>query len=197
MDAVTSLLAPLRSRAFNWLEGTAVFANTGVWMVSLVGGYIMERLTTSPVLVTLAASMSPLAGIFAVLFSGAAADSRDRRAVLLFAKLLLTASVTLLALASFAHALTPATLLVGIAGMGLSSGTSSPSWWTTVASLVPPEVASVALSVDSFQWNIGQVVGPILGGAVLHAEGTTTFFIVCAAAMLPLVGFLMVWRGRS
>lgn len=194
---MTSLLAPLRSRAFSWLEGTAVFANTGVWMIAIVGGYIMERLTTSPVLVTLASSVSPLAGIFAVLFSGAAADSRDRRAVLLFAKILLVASVTFLALMAFTHALTPATLLVGIAGMGLSSGTSSPSWWTTVASLVPPEVASVALSVDSFQWNIGQVVGPVLGGAILHAQGTTTFFLVCAVAMLPLVGFLMIWRGRS
>ena len=72
---MTELFAPLRSRAFRWLEGTALFANTGVWMVTLVGGFIMERLTTSPVLVTLAAAMSPLASIFAVVFSGAAADS--------------------------------------------------------------------------------------------------------------------------
>jgi len=67
---VTALFAPLRSRAFRWLEGTAVFANAGVWMVALVGGYIMERLTTLPVLVTLATAMSPLAGICAVVLSG-------------------------------------------------------------------------------------------------------------------------------
>ena len=193
---MTALLDPLRSRAFRWLEGTGVFANTGVWMVTLVGGFIMERLTSSPILVTLAASMSPLAGILAVVFSGAAADSHDRRAVLLSAKILLTGSVAFLVVVSSARLLTPATLLVGLAGMGLANGTSSPSWWATVGSLVPPELVPVALSVDSFQWNIGQVVGPVLGGAVLRGAGTTVFFALCGTVMLPLVGFLLVWRGR-
>jgi predicted MFS family arabinose efflux permease len=191
------MFAPLRSRAFRWLEGTGLFANTGVWMVTLVGGFIMERLTTSPVLVTLAAAMSPLAAILAVVFSGAAADSRDRRAVLLLAKILLISSVAFLVLMSSTRLLTPATLLLGIAGMGIASGTSSPSWWTTIGSLVPPELVPVAFSVDSFQWNIGQVVGPVLGGAVLRGAGTTVFFALCGTVMLPLIGFLLLWRGRD
>jgi len=166
-------------------------------MITLVGGFIMERLTTSPVLVTLAAAMIPLFGIFAVVFSGAVADSSDRRAVLLWAKILLTGSVAFLALVSYTHVLSPATLLIGLAGMGLASGTSSPSWWTTVASLVPPELVPVAFSVDSLQWNIGQVVGPVLGGAVLRGAGTTAFFVLCGAIMIPLVGFLVYWRGRG
>ncbi len=191
------VLAPLRSRAFRWLEGTAVFANTGVWMVALVSGYIMARLTSSPVLVTLAAAMSPFAGILAVLFSGAAADSRDRRAILLAAKTLLTISFAFLALVSALGALTPATMLVGLAVMGLSNGMSSPSWWTIVGSIVPPETVAVAMSIDSFQWNIGQIVGPLLGGSILHAAGTTVFYLACATVLVPLVSFLFVWRGRS
>ena len=194
---MTELFAPLRSRAFRWLEGTGLFANTGVWMVTLVGGFIMERLTTSPVLVTFAAAIGPLAGIVAVVFSGAAADSRDRRAVLLVAKILLIGSVAFLVVVSSAQVLTPGTLLVGLAGMGIAGGTSSPSWWTTIGSLVPPELVPVALSMDSFQWNIGQVVGPVLGGAVLRGAGTTVFFALCGAVMLPLVGFLLLWRGRD
>ena len=194
---MTRLSAPLRSRAFRWLEGTALFANAGVWMVTLVGGFIMERLTTSPVLVTLAAAIGPLAGICAVMFSGAAADTRDPRAVLLLAKVLLITSVAFLVVMSSSQLLTPTTLLVGLAGMGIAGGTSSPSWWTTIGSLVPPEVVPVALSLDSFQWNIGQVVGPVLGGAVLRGAGTTVFFALCGAVMVPLIGFLLLWRGRD
>ncbi len=94
---MTELFAPLRSRAFRWLEGTGLFANTGVWMVTLVGGFIMERLTTSPVLVTLRRGDEARSPAFvAVVFSGAAADSRDRRAVLLVAKILLIGSVAFL-----------------------------------------------------------------------------------------------------
>jgi MFS family permease len=163
---VTEVFAPLmlRSRAFRWLEGTALFSSTGVWMITLVSGYIMERLTTSPVLVTLAAAMGPLAGICAVVWlSGAVADSRDCRAVLLLAKILLISSVTFLVLMSSSHLLTPATLLIGLAGMGVAGGTLSPSWWTTVNRLVPPEIVPVAFSLDSFLWNISQVVGSALG----------------------------------
>jgi predicted MFS family arabinose efflux permease len=166
-------------------------------MVGLVGGFIMERLTTSPVLVTLAATMSPLAGVATVLFSGAAADSRDRRAILLAAKILLTGSVAFLVVVSSTGLLTPTTLLVGLAGTGVSNGMSSPSWWTTIAGLVPAELAPVAFSLDSFQWNIGQVVGPILGGAVLRGAGTTVFFALCGTVMMPQVGFLLLWRGRT
>lgn len=193
---VRDLFAPLRSRAFRWLEGTALFANTGVWMITLVSGFIMASLTKSPVLVTLATTIAPLAGILAVMFSGAAADSRDRRVILLAAKILLAGSIAFLVVISSARALTPATLLLGLVGAGVSNGMSSPSWWTTIGSLVPPEVVPVAFSLDSFQWNIGQVVGPVLGGGVLHAAGTTVFFALCAAVMLPLVGFLYLWRGR-
>ena len=197
--SVRQLLAPLRSRAFRWLQGTGLFANTGVWMITLVGGFIMARLTTSPVLVALAAAMSPFAGVLAVVFSGAAADSRDRRAILLLAKLLLIGSVAFLVVMSAAQLLSPATLLIGIAGTGVSSGMSSPSWWTTVGSLVPPELVSVAFSLDSLQWNIGQVVGPILGGAVLRSGGTTVFFALSRGCHGP-VGHLFVplaWTGRS
>ncbi len=150
-----------------------MFANIGVWMVALFGGYIMERLTTSPVLVALATDMSPFAGIIAVVFAGAVADSRDRRVVLLFSKVLLAGSVAFLVIVSAAHALTPTTLLVGVAVTGIANGTSSPSWWTTVGNLVRPELIPVAMSIDSFQWNIGQVVGPVLGGVIVHDAGNT------------------------
>jgi len=194
--AVPALLEPMRSRSFRWLESTAVFANVGVWMIALFGGYIMERLTTSPVLVALATDTSPFAGIIAVVFAGAVADSRDRRVVLLFSKVLLASSVVFLVIVSAAHALTPTTLLVGLAFTGIANGSSSPSWWTTVGNLVRPELVPVAMSIDTFQWNIGQVVGPVLGGAIIRDAGNTALFAVCGAVMLPLICFLYLWRGR-
>jgi MFS family permease len=191
------MFAPLRSRAFRWLEGTGLFSNTGVWMMTLVGGFIMERLTRSPVLVTMASAMPSLAGICAVVFSGAVADYGDRRSVLLVAKILLLSSVAFLVVMSSTRLLMPATLLVGLAGMGIANGTSSPVWWSTITGLVPPELVPVAFSVDSFQWNIGQLVAPVLGGAVLRAAGTTVFFALCGALIVPLVCFLFLWRGRG
>jgi MFS family permease len=187
----------LRSRAFRWLEATAVLANTSVWILSLVSGFVMTGLTRAPVLVTLAAAITSLTGLVSASVSGAVADARDRRLVLLVAKTLLFASAAFLATVSLAGALTPGTLLVGLAGVGLSLGTSSPSWWATVSSLVPPRLVPVALSLDSFQWNVGQVLGPLVGGYMLRVGHTGGLFLLCAVLIVPLLGFLAVWRGRS
>ncbi len=172
-------------------------ANIGVWMVSLFGGFLMERLTRLPVLVSLATDVSPLAGMVAVVFAGAVADARDRRSVLLLAKSVLVGSLVFLCLVAATGELNAASLLVGVAGMGIANGISSPTWWTTVGNLVRPEVVPVAMSIDSFQWNIGQVVGPLLGGWLLHGTGPAAFFALCAGVMIPLLAFLSFWRGRT
>jgi hypothetical protein len=187
----------LANRAFRWLEATAIFSNTSVWILSLVSGFVMETMTRVPVLVTLATAMTSLTALASASVSGAAADIRDRRLVLLLAKSILFSSALLLTLVALLGALTPATLLVGLAGVGISMGTSAPSWWSTVTSLVPQRLVPVALSIDSFQWNIGQVAGPILGGVVLHSGDTAALFGMCSLLLVPLLGFLAVWRGRS
>ncbi len=187
----------LDSRAFRWLEATAVFSNTSIWMLTLVSGFVMETLTRAPVLISLVSVIVSVTGLVSASLSGAAADARDRRVVILFAKVMLLGSALFLALVSETGALTPATLLIGLSGVGFSIGTSSPSWWATVSGLVPARLVPVALSLDSFQSNVGQVVGPVLGGYVLHSVGSAAFFSVCSLLLLPLLAFLAIWRGRS
>ena len=194
---MTELFGPLRSRAFRWLEGTALFANAGVWMVTLVGGFIMERLTTSPVLVTLAAAIGPLAGMLAVVFSGAAADSQDRRAGAPRGedparKLGCLPGPDVVVAAAVSGDALDRSRRHGDRRRDLDAVMVDDDREPHAADLVP-----AAFSLDSFQWNIGQVVGPVLGGAVLRGAGTTVFFALCGAVMVPLVSFLLMWRGRD
>jgi len=194
---VKSFSEALGNRAFRWLEGTAVFSNTSVWILTLVSGFVMETLTRVPILITLVGGIISLTGLISASVSGAAAEARERRVVILLAKAILLASTVFLILMSSTGTLSPTTLLIGLAGVGFAMGTSAPSWWTTVSSLVPARLVPVALSLDSFQWNIGQVIGPVLGGAVLHAAGSTGLFVVCSLLLLPLLAFLTIWRDRS
>jgi hypothetical protein len=194
---VDNLVEALRSRAFRLLEATAVFSNISVWILTLVSGFVMAELTTAPLLITLAAAITPLAALPSAVVSGAAADTRNPRSVLLLAKAMLVASAAFLTLMAVSGALTPATLLLGLAGVGLSLGTSSPSWWSTLADLVPARLFPVALSIDSFQWNIGQVVGPVIGGIILATGEREAMFFACTVLSIPLLAFLTIWRGRD
>jgi len=195
--AVGTFLEALQSRAFRLLESTAVFSNISIWILTLMSGFVMADLTSAPLLITLAAAITPLAALPSAVVSGAAADTRNPRSVLLLSKAILVASAAFLSLMAISGALTPATLLLGLAGVGLSLGTSSPSWWSTLADLVPARLFPVALSLDSFQWNIGQVIGPVIGGLILAAGEREAMFLACTVLTLPLLGFLAIWRGRD
>ena len=63
-------------------------SNVGVWMESVMAGYVMARLTDVPSLVAAVPLATSLPGVVFALPAGAVADAADRRLVLLSAKAL-------------------------------------------------------------------------------------------------------------
>ncbi len=196
MTAKDSWAAPLRTRSFRLLLASAMTSNVGVWVESVMAGYVMAQLTHVPSLVAALPIATSLPGVLFALPAGAVSDSADRRLVLLAAKSLFLAGTLGLALLALAGGLTPFALLVFSALLGTVGTFSAPAWWATVGDLVPARLLSRALSLDGLQWNIGQVVGPVLGGLLLASAGAGGMFAVAGALMSAVVAFLAVWRGR-
>jgi MFS family permease len=128
--------------------------------------------------------------------SGAVADAVDRRLVLLSAKALFFASTMGLAVLAAIGGLSPFALIFFCALLGTVGTFSSPAWWARLGDPVPERLLSRALSLDGLQWNIGQIVGPVLGGFLLATVGAGGMFAVAAALMASVVLFLAIWRGR-
>ena len=191
-----SWAAPLRSRPFRLLWSSAIGSNTGVWMESVMAGYVMAKLTDVPSLVAALPLVTSLPGVVLALPAGAIADSVDRRLVLLWAKALFCLSTLGLAALAALGGLTPFALLVFSALLGTVATFSSPAWWSIIGDLVPERMLSSALSLDGFQWNIGQMVGPVTGGFLLAAAGAGGMFAVAGGLMACIVVFLALWRGR-
>jgi len=174
---------PSAERAFRWLEATGLFANAGVWMVTLVGGYIMERLTTSRPGHPRAAIALSAASSRRVLRCGSGLPGPARSAAggegpaHLLGGFPLPDVFVEAAVAGDApdrarrHGDIRRNILAIVVD-DRSGASYHPSW-------------SVAFSLDSFQWNIGQVVGPVLGGAVLRGGRHVVFFALCGALMIP------------
>ncbi len=188
---------PLSIRAFRWLFSTALVANVGVWLEWVMAGFVMAQMTRVPSLVAALPVAYGLPGVLFALASGATADSRDRRLVLLWSKILFLATLAGLAALTAVGGLSPFALLVFTALLGTIGTFSSPAWWATIHELVPERLLGAALTLDGLEWNVGQVVGPLLGGALLAAAGASTMFAVSATLMSGLVVFLFVWRGRQ
>ena len=188
---------PLQVRAFRWLFATALVSNVGVWMWSVMGGYVMAQLTHVPSLVAALPVALALPGVIFALPAGAVADVTDLRLVVLSSKFLYLLGMAGLAVLALGGALSPFALIVFAAWLGTVGTFSSPAYWSTIHQLVPERLLSRAFSLDGLQWNIGQVIGPVLGGALLAALGAGGMFAIAAALISTIVGFLFIWRGRQ
>jgi MFS family permease len=189
--------SPLKVRAFRWLFATALVSNIGVWIWGVMGGYVMAQLTHVPSLVAALPVALALPGVIFALPAGAVADVTDLRLVVLTAKFLYLLGMVALALLAFGGALSPFALIVFAAWLGTVGTFSSPAYWSTIHQLVPERLLSRAFSLDGLQWNIGQVIGPVLGGALLAALGPGGMFAISSGLIATIVAFLYIWRGRQ
>jgi MFS family permease len=189
-------LGPLSIRPFRLLFMSALTSDIGVWMESVMAGFVMASLTHVPSLVAALPLAASLPGLIFALPAGAVSDAADRRLVLLSAKTLFLFCTVGLALVTLAGGLSPFALIVFAAALGTVGTFSASAWWATLGDLVPEPLLSRALSLDGFQRNIGQIVGPVVGGFLLASIGAGGMFAAAAALMTAIVGFLVIWRGR-
>ncbi len=188
---------PLAIRPFRLLWSTALVSNVGVWMESVLAGFVMAQLTHVPSLVAAVPVALALPGLVFALPSGAASDATDRRTVLVWSKSLFFLVALGLALLTLSGGLSPFALLVFTAMLGTLGAFSSPAWWGILGDLVPERMLPRALSLDGLQWNVGQMIGPVLGGVILAELGAGTMFALSAVLMACVMSFLLVWKGRS
>src|SRR5207248_5401927 len=108
-----------------------------------------------------AALLSPL--------GGALADRMSRRTLFLagtIAQALLAAALTVAMVVS--HPGAPAVALYAL-GNGCVFALVSPAFFAIVPDLVPSEELAAAVGLNSAQWNLGRVVGPVIGAGIYQA----------------------------
>lgn len=167
-------VTPLRtSRDFRLLWSGELASEIGSNM-TLVALYVqVYAITGSPFAVGMIGLVQLVPLVCASLFAGPLIDRIDRRRLLLVAQCgQASGSLVLLATAFQEH---PPILLVYL-GAGVVAGFGGFSLSTHTAltpNLVPPGQLSAAVAVNQVMWNGCQIIGPALGGIVVHRWGLT------------------------
>src|SRR6266498_1651906 len=104
-------LDPLREPLFRSLWIAAVVSYTGTWMQNVGAGWLMTRLTTSPLMVSLVQGAAAIPVFLGVLRAGALPHMVHRRRLLLFTQTWMVLAAVALAVLTLFGAVTPWTLL--------------------------------------------------------------------------------------
>jgi MFS family permease len=194
---VLQLPPALRHRDFRNLALGQLLSNAGTQMQHVAVVWQLYLVTRSPLALGLLGFFRVAPVVAFALGGGVVADAFDRRRLMLVTQTVLAlVSATLAATALLG--LTSAPLLYGLAAVaGTAVAFDNPARSALVPALVPPEHLSGALSVGFTGWQIANIAGPALAGALLAWQGPAVVFAVDAVSFLAVIGALLTMRHRD
>ncbi len=200
-------LAAFGYRDYRILWFGACTSSVGTWMQSLAANWLVLALTGSAAYLGLDAFLQQLPIMLFTLIGGVLADRLDRRRTLLVSQYVQTSSAATLAVLVFFgwveiwHILA----LSFIAGCAQAFG--GPAYQSLIPSLVDKRDLTNAIALNSIQFNVARVIGPLLAGAVLTVfavwgygdsspEAMTACFTINAVSYLVVIYALLSLHVR-
>jgi len=179
-------------RDFRVLWFGAFSSTVGTWMQKVAQSWLILDLTKSAFYLGLDDFLGQLPILLLTLIGGVIADRHDRRRLLLSSQYVqMTTALTLAALVYWGrvgiwHILT----LSFIAGLAQAFG--GPAYQSLVPTLVEKKDLPNAIALNSIQFNLARVFGPLLAGATLAAFGTALCFALNGVSFLVVIVALTV-----
>jgi MFS family permease len=166
-------------------------SNIGTWMQVVAQGWLVLRLSDSAFMLGLVGFAGSIPTLLFAPLAGVAADRADRRKLLLTMQC--TQMVCALVLATATGAGFVSVPLVGAVAIvsGFANAFMMPSHQSLFFDLVGREDLMNAISINSMQFNLSRVVGPMIAGLMIAAFGETGCFLLNAVSYLAVIAALM------
>ncbi|WP_067170117.1 MFS transporter [Microtetraspora niveoalba] len=178
---------PLAVAAYRRLwTASAVCAVGGSFSVVAVPTQLF-MVTGSSAAVGASAGVSFVALVVAALWTGALADVKDRRKVLLAAHCGLASTYAALWAQAALGGRSVPVLLVLVACQAMTFGAIMTTMGAVVPRLVPAELLPAANSLSHLVRYAGTILGPVLAGAMIPIVGLGTLYLFDAVALLAVV----------
>ena len=170
----------------------------GMWLASLISGtcvaaqdtaatWTMNRVSDSPLFLSLMSTVASLPFFFFTLPAGALADMVDRKRMMFVMTIWLAAAAGGLALVGWFHLINPWILLTAVFFIGTGFAFYSPAWTSIQPEIVSNEELPSASTLGGLQLNISGIIGPAIGGALLRFVSPNAVF-----AMNSICFFLLL-----
>lgn len=183
----TAMFRALSHRNYRIFWLGAFISNVGTWMQAVAQGWLVLQLTNSSFWLGLDAFMATAPGFFLTLAGGVFADLVDRRRLLLYTQVV--AGLTALALAIL---VSTGQVTVGmVLGFSLVTGCcmalAAPSYQAMTFDLVGREDLANAVALNSSQFQLSRVAGPVLAGVGFKAFGLDGCFYFNSLSFVAVV----------
>ena len=168
--------AAFHYRDFRVLWFGAFTSTVGNWMQQVAQSWLVFELTRSSFYLGLDYFFGQLPILLLTLIGGVVADRYDRRYVLLGSQLVQMATAFALAALIVLNLVRVEYILLLSFITGLGQAFGGPAYQALIPSLVQKKDLPNAIALNSIQFNLARVFGPLLAGATLAAGGSAACF---------------------
>ncbi|MFI6409555.1 MFS transporter [Streptomyces sp. NPDC050548] len=174
---------PLRIPAYRRLWSSTIVTAVGSQLTAVAVPKQIYDITGSSAWVGAASMAGLLPLIVFALWGGSLADSMDRRKLLLITNSGIAVTSVLFWLQAVTGLESVAALLLLLAMQQAFWGLNAPARNASIARLVPAEQLAAANALGSTVMQTGQVVGPLLAGALIPVIGLPELYLIDALAL--------------
>lgn len=184
----------LAQRAFRVLLIADFVSNFGFFAQAVGTGWLMTSLTTNATIVSLVQTAASLPMLLVAVPAGVLADLVDRRRLIRITNVALAVPVSILAILTAEHLVTPALLLSATFIIASVEAVQEPAWGALIPEVVSASDLPQAVALFGIEFNLSRVVGPPVAGLLVGIAGPAAAFIVNALSFVPTIA---VMRPRA
>lgn len=187
-----------KNRNFRYYWFGWMFSLIGTWMQNIAQPWLAYKLTNSPFLLSLVATLQFLPMLFLSLFAGVLLDRISKRKVLIITQsclLIITIAPAILIWTGqiqYWHILVLATI------MGIINSIDMPARQSFVVEMVGRDNTLNAVSLTSATFNVARLVGPAIAGITMSVSGPAWCFFINSlsfgALLLALAFIKPTWQ---
>ena len=199
VELFTRLLraSPLRHVRFRRFYFGSIGTALGYTMQATIAAWLMATLTPSALMVALVQTASTLPSLVFGLAAGALADIVDRRRLLMVSQIMLFATTVVLAAATLAGVISPATLLALTFLIGAAFTFYLPTQQAMINDLVPHAELPPAVALGAVAFNVSRAIGPAMAGALTAWVGSGSALLASALLFAGMIVAVRNWRRRA
>lgn len=178
-----------RSFALLWIGQTVSRIGDFLYQITLAW-WVLEKTGSAAVMGTvLVAGFVPM--VLFLLLGGALVDRLNRPRLMLASDLARGALMVVVGILATRDSLSVPLLIVANVCFGFVDAFFGPAYLASVPDLVPEKDLPSANAISSMSMQIGRIVGPPLGAAIIAMGGTSTAFFINGASFFVSAAFLL------
>lgn len=193
MTALRRLAAALHYRDFRVLWIGAFTSSIGTWMQKVAQNWLVLTLTgsASAFYLGLDTFLGEVPILLFTLVGGVVADRRDRRQLLLMSQYVQMATAFALALLVYFDLVQIWHVLALSVMTGMAQAFGGPAYQSLIPSLIDKQHLPNAIALNSIQFNLARVVGPLIAGVALTVFGIAACFGLNGLSFLAVIAALL------